>query len=186
MTHTQYITTAIAVSLAVMVAIGLMFYGPGIFTPFNHSETESGALTQDQSTTTPMDIQGNTNQQMGAQAGQTPAHPDRLPTELTMTDIVVGTGATATAGQQVTVNYVGMLPDGTVFDASSKHGQAFTFALGAGQVIKGWDKGVAGMKVGGKRRLIIPPQDGYGAQGAGNIIPPNATLIFDVELIAVK
>ncbi len=123
---------------------------------------------------------------MGAQPGQAAAAPQRLPTELTMTDTVVGTGAEAKAGQQVTVNYVGMLPDGTVFDASSKHGQAFTFALGAGQVIKGWDMGVAGMKVGGKRRLIIPPSYGYGAQGAGNIIPPNATLIFDVELVAVK
>jgi FKBP-type peptidyl-prolyl cis-trans isomerase len=183
MTHTQYITTAIAVSLAVIVAIGLMFYGPGIFTPFNHTEQAADALTQEQSSTTPMDTQLPATG--GAQGGQA-AMPQKLPTELTITDTVVGTGATATAGQQVTVNYVGMLPDGTVFDASSKHGQAFTFALGAGQVIKGWDMGVAGMKVGGKRRLIIPPQYGYGAQGAGNVIPPNATLIFDVELVAVK
>ena len=183
MTHTQYITTAIAVSLAVIVAIGLMFYGPGIFTPFNHAEQAAKGLTQEQSSTTPMDTQLPPRGE--AQKGQTDRQ-QKLPTELTITDTVVGTGATATAGQQVTVNYVGMLPDGTVFDASSKHGQAFTFALGAGQVIKGWDMGVAGMKVGGKRRLIIPPQYGYGAQGAGNIIPPNATLIFDVELVAVK
>jgi FKBP-type peptidyl-prolyl cis-trans isomerase len=186
MTHTQYITTAIAVSLAVIVAIGLMFYGPGIFTPFNHTQSETETLTQEQSSTTPMDTQQPGNPSMGAQPGHASAAPQKLPTELTMTDTVVGTGAEAKAGQQVTVNYVGMLPDGTVFDASSKHGQAFTFALGAGQVIKGWDMGVAGMKVGGKRRLIIPPAYGYGAQGAGNIIPPNATLIFDVELVAVK
>lgn len=189
MTHAQYTTTAIAVSLAVIVALGLLFYGPGIFTPFNSSETSADALTQ-QSSTTPMDLQqtGNIDQPGGTPLGTAPVAPNmqKLPTELTATDTVVGTGAEAKAGQQVTVNYVGMLPDGTVFDASSKHGQAFTFALGAGQVIKGWDLGVVGMKVGGKRRLIVPPSYGYGAQGAGNVIPPNATLIFDVELVAVK
>lgn len=110
----------------------------------------------------------------------------QLPTQLAAQDLVVGTGAEAKAGSQVTVNYVGMLPDGTVFDASAKHGQPFSFTLGAGQVIKGWDLGVAGMKVGGKRQLIIPPQDGYGAQGAGGVIPPNATLFFTVELLDVK
>lgn len=185
MTQTQLTTTAIAVTLAVVVALGLLFYGPGIFTPFQSAPVASDTLLLDQSSTTPMNTEqtGNANPSMGAQA--TPAM-QKLPTELTITDTVVGTGATAAAGQQVTVNYVGMLPDGTVFDASAKHGQAFSFALGAGQVIKGWDMGVAGMKVGGKRRLIIPPSYGYGAQGAGSAIPPNATLIFDVELVAVK
>lgn len=98
----------------------------------------------------------------------------------------MGTGAEAVAGKSVTVHYVGMLPDGKVFDASKNHGQPFTFTLGAGMVIKGWDQGVAGMKVGGKRQLIIPPDMGYGSQGAGNVIPPNATLIFEVELLDVK
>jgi FKBP-type peptidyl-prolyl cis-trans isomerase len=115
-----------------------------------------------------------------------PPIPNPLPTTLTATDEVVGTGVEATAGKQVTVNYVGMLPDGKVFDASAAHGQSFTFTLGAGQVIQGWDAGVVGMKVGGKRRLIIPADMAYGSQGAGDVIPPNATLIFDVELVDVK
>lgn len=190
MTHTQLTTTAIAVTLAVVVALGLMFYGPGIFTPFQPTQAPVDTLTINQASSTPP-MDSNTPANMGAQPnGQSGAHapamPQKLPTELTATDVVVGTGAEAKSGMQVTVNYTGMLPDGTVFDASSKHGQAFTFALGAGQVIKGWDIGVAGMKVGGKRRLIVPPSYGYGAQGAGNVIPPNATLIFDVELLGVK
>lgn len=100
-------------------------------------------------------------------------------------DIVVGTGATAVAGKKVKVHYTGWLTDGRKFDSSVDRGQPFEFALGAGQVIKGWDEGVAGMKVGGKRQLRIPPDLGYGSRGAGGVIPPNATLIFDVELIDV-
>jgi FKBP-type peptidyl-prolyl cis-trans isomerase FkpA len=105
-------------------------------------------------------------------------------------DLVIGTGAQATAGQQVSVHYTGWLqnPDGSAgkkFDSSLDRGQPFDFPLGAGRVIRGWDEGVAGMRVGGKRRLIIPPALGYGARGAGGVIPPNATLIFDVELLGV-
>lgn len=98
-------------------------------------------------------------------------------------DEVVGTGATAVAGDNVTVDYVGMLTDGTVFDASKKRGnEGFTFSLGAGQVIKGWDLGVAGMKVGGKRKLTIPADMAYGNQAVGGVIPANSTLVFEVEL----
>ena len=105
-------------------------------------------------------------------------------TELKIEDEVVGTGVTAVAGDKVTVQYVGSLTNGTVFDASRSHGdQGFTFTLGAGQVIKGWDQGVAGMKVGGKRKLTIPSSLAYGNQAMGNIIPANSTLIFEVELI---
>ena len=106
--------------------------------------------------------------------------------ELKIEDLKVGDGAEAKAGQNVTVHYVGTLTDGTKFDASTDRNEPFTFKLGAGQVIKGWDQGVAGMKVGGKRRLTIPPSMGYGARGAGGVIPPNATLIFEVELLGVK
>ena len=105
-------------------------------------------------------------------------------TELKIEDEVVGTGATAVTGDKVTVQYVGSLTNGTVFDASRSHGdQGFTFTLGAGQVIKGWDQGVAGMKVGGKRKLTIPSSLAYGDRAMGNIIPANSTLIFEVELI---
>jgi len=100
-------------------------------------------------------------------------------------DIVVGSGATAVAGSQVSVHYTGWLTSGEKFDSSLDHGQPFSFPLGGGQVIKGWDEGVAGMKVGGKRQLRIPPELGYGASGAGGAIPPNATLIFDVQLLDV-
>jgi peptidylprolyl isomerase len=109
---------------------------------------------------------------------------------LKYTDTTVGTGTEATPGHQVTVNYTGWLDEngkkGKKFDSSFDHGQPFTFSLGAHQVIRGWDAGVAGMKVGGKRTLTVPPDLGYGARGAVGVIPPNATLIFDVELLKVQ
>jgi FKBP-type peptidyl-prolyl cis-trans isomerase len=101
-------------------------------------------------------------------------------------DVKEGTGAVAKAGNTVEVHYTGWLTDNTKFDSSVDRGKPFSFKLGSGQVIKGWDEGVAGMKVGGQRRLSIPPDLGYGQRGAGRVIPPNATLIFDVELLNVK
>ncbi|MGH9530095.1 MAG: FKBP-type peptidyl-prolyl cis-trans isomerase [Terriglobales bacterium] len=101
-------------------------------------------------------------------------------------DIKVGTGPVAEKGQTVKVHYTGWLTTGKKFDSSVDRGEPFTFNLGQAQVIKGWDEGVAGMKVGGKRQLRIPPDLGYGARGAGGVIPPNATLIFDVELLGVR
>ncbi|MFC1625788.1 FKBP-type peptidyl-prolyl cis-trans isomerase [Patescibacteria group bacterium] len=106
--------------------------------------------------------------------------------EIKIEDLTTGEGAEATAGASVTVNYVGNLEDGTKFDSSYDRNQPFMFTLGAGEVIKGWDQGVAGMKVGGKRKLTIPPELGYGATGAGGVIPPDATLIFEVELLKVE
>ena len=99
-------------------------------------------------------------------------------------EISVGAGAEAARGLHVTVHYTGWLTDGTKFDSSKDRDDPFAFHLGQGQVIKGWDEGVAGMKVGGTRKLTIPPQLGYGARGAGGVIPPNATLVFEVELLA--
>jgi FKBP-type peptidyl-prolyl cis-trans isomerase len=100
-------------------------------------------------------------------------------------DIVVGAGVAAKAGDRVSVHYVGTLADGREFDSSRRRGQPFSFALGKGQVIRGWDIGVEGMQVGGRRKLTIPPHEGYGARGAGGVIPPNATLVFDVELLEI-
>ena len=106
------------------------------------------------------------------------------PSSLTVEDLVVGTGATAAAGDTVTVHYVGTLLNGTKFDSSYDAGRPFTFKIGAGQVIPGWDQGVPGMKVGGKRRLTIPPSLGYGNQAVGPI-PPNSTLRFDIDLLSI-
>ena len=101
-------------------------------------------------------------------------------------DLIEGEGEIAAAGHRVTVHYTGWLTDGTKFDSSLDRNDPFMFSLGAGQVIRGWDEGVEGMRVGGKRKLTIPPQLGYGAYGAGGVIPPNATLVFEVELLGVS
>ena len=116
-----------------------------------------------------------------------------MPSELTKVDVKQGGGAEAVAGKPVIVHYTGWIYDdskpdkkGAKFDSSRDRQTPFGFVLGAGKVIRGWDEGVVGMKVGGQRTLIIPPAMGYGARGAGGVIPPNATLIFDVELLEVK
>jgi FKBP-type peptidyl-prolyl cis-trans isomerase len=129
-----------------------------------------------------------------AAGGQAPAAPTQVEegqytttdSGLRYYDLQAGSGATAQAGQQVRVHYTGWLTDGTKFDSSLDRGEPFEFGLGQGQVIAGWDEGVAGMQVGGRRQLVIPPELGYGAGGAGGVIPPNATLIFEVELLDVQ
>lgn len=108
------------------------------------------------------------------------------PSGLQYIELEEGTGATPQSGQTVTVHYTGTLTDGTKFDSSLDRNRPFSFRIGAGQVIRGWDEGLSTMKVGGKRRLIIPPDLGYGARGAGGVIPPNATLVFDVELLSIS
>jgi len=109
-----------------------------------------------------------------------------MPSGLKYVDLVVGKGKGPEKGKPVTVHYTGWLTNGTKFDSSVDRGQPFQFVLGVGQVIAGWDEGVATMKVGGKRKLTIPPTLGYGGMGAGGVIPPNATLVFDVELLKVE
>jgi FKBP-type peptidyl-prolyl cis-trans isomerase FkpA len=105
---------------------------------------------------------------------------------LQIIEIETGTGEEARTGHEVTVHYTGWLTDGSKFDSSRDRGDPFKFGLGRGQVIRGWDEGVAGMKVGGRRRLVIPPELGYGQRGAGGAIPPGATLLFNVELLGVR
>ena len=104
---------------------------------------------------------------------------------LVIEEMIVGSGDEAQAGQSVSVHYTGWLMDGTKFDSSKDRGDPFDFPLGRGHVIAGWDQGVQGMRIGGKRKLTIPSELGYGARGAGGVIPPNATLVFEVELLAI-
>ena len=117
---------------------------------------------------------------IGCGGSNDPAGPSSLQTE----DLVTGTGAVAVTGDTVTVNYIGRLQNGTVFEDSYALNRTYTFRLGAGQVIRGWDQGIPGMRVGGKRRLTIPPDLAYGSSGNGPI-PPNATIVFDVELMSI-
>ena len=156
--------TGIATALPLLVLI-LFFIFPGLW-PFQSAAPEqAAAIIQTESTAMP------------------------TVNELQITDESVGTGATAVAGNSVTVNYVGALTNGTVFDASASHQETvngFTFNLGAGQVIKGWDQGIVGMKEGGKRTLVIPASLAYGSQAVGDVIPANSILIFEVELLKVQ
>jgi len=183
--------TAVAVTLALVVAVAFLFFGPAVLRPFSNTAPTEATSTDSTLNTQPMTT-GDGAQPQEAQGTQLPNQPQAgqaqapqpLPTTLTVSDVSVGTGEAAKAGDVLTMNYVGALPNGTVFDASAKHGQPFTFTLGAGQVIPGWDQGLVGMKVGGKRRLIIPPSMAYGNRDLGSI-PPNSTLIFEVVLVKI-
>ncbi len=141
------------------------------------SQRSGSASTQSSSTTT-----GAAGTPAPAEAGKM----HKLASGLQYEDLALGSGTLAEPGMTVSVHYTGWLTDGTKFDSSVDRGQPFGFQLGAGQVIRGWDEGVKGMRIGGKRKLTIPPDLGYGARGAGGVIPPNATLVFDVELLDVK
>ena len=118
--------------------------------------------------------------------GATMSDTTNTPSGLKYEDIKKGVGDEATTGKTVSVHYTGWLTNGTKFDSSKDRGKPFDFPLGGGRVIKGWDEGVQGMKVGGVRKLTIPPSLGYGSRGAGGVIPPDATLVFEVELLKVK
>ena len=161
--------------LVVIVIVLLVVGGSGGQPASRESNVATSQTTTDTSNqTTSTQMQNSSNVQMRT-----------LPDGLQIGDEVVGTGTEAVAGDTVTVNYVGTFTDGTKFDASADHGGAFSFQLGGGNVIKGWDEGVAGMKVGGVRKLIVPPSLGYGSQDYGPI-PGNSTLVFEVQLLDVK
>ena len=123
---------------------------------------------------------------VSAKADETKVASVKTPSGLSYVDLIKGTGPSPKSGQKVKVHYTGWLTDGKKFDSSVDRGEPFQFVLGVGQVIKGWDEGVASMKVGGKRKLTIPANLGYGERGAGGVIPPNATLVFEVQLLAVQ
>ena len=164
--------TALAVGLAIVV-VAVVFVFPGL-NPFGTLGKPVHAH-QAIATSSSSNVQTATTTTMTTTDG------------LQITDVVVGSGATAEPGDTITVNYVGTLTNGTVFDASANHGSSgFSFTLGKGQVIKGWDEGIVGMKVGGKRKLVIPAALAYGNQAVGGVIPANSTLVFEVELLNVQ
>lgn len=166
----------------VVLAIGvitLILVVVGVFS-FTKGDSQQNQATQDVN----LESQNSTPAPLATESAT--LNPIAMNNDLVIEDIKVGTGDEAVAGKKVTVNYKGTLTNGTQFDSSYDRGTPFTFNLGAGEVIQGWDNGVKGMKVGGKRKLTIPPQLGYGERGAGNLIPPNATLIFEVELLKVE
>jgi FKBP-type peptidyl-prolyl cis-trans isomerase FkpA len=164
---------AVAAALVVVSLFVFPTWFGSIFFPSNASPVGGTAPTAPIASTTSATAPTTTMQNISTVPG------------LLVYDVSAGTGAPAVSGSQVTVNYVGTLSDGTVFDTSASHGQPFTFTLGAGQVIKGWDEGLLGMKVGGKRELVISPDLGYGDNQVGPI-PPGSTLVFQVELVSVK
>lgn len=174
--------------ILVIIFLVLLVIAGGYFV-FKVTAPKINQVAQDSSTSANMDS-ANANT-LGTEVSPTPepsisANAKNMNDKLIIQDEVVGTGAEAVGGKEVTVNYLGTLTDGTKFDSSLDPGRTpFSFNLGAGEVIQGWDQGVAGMKVGGKRKLTIPPSLGYGAQAQGPI-PANSTLIFEVELLKVE
>jgi FKBP-type peptidyl-prolyl cis-trans isomerase FkpA len=171
-------------AIAMLIAVaGCQEGSSGGSTPAGSAS--SGTSTSATNTTT-------TTSESGMSAGAKTEAPAAASKEVTMPsglkyeDVVVGNGAEATSGKTVSVHYTGWLTDGTKFDSSVDRGQPYQFALGSGAVIRGWDEGVAGMKVGGKRKLTIPPDLAYGAGGRPPVIPGGATLVFDVELVGVN
>jgi len=150
------------------------------------SNSKTSAMPTSDTTQSMTTAKATTGAATSNDAAASAAKEVTMPNGLKYVDMKVGDGQLAETGMTAQVHYTGWLTDGTKFDSSVDRGQPFSFKLGAGQVIRGWDEGVKGMRVGGKRKLTIPPDLGYGAAGAGGVIPPNATLVFDVELLGLQ
>lgn len=182
----------ILISLGIVVACGVLLIVAQLTTGNNSAiageliATQQAVVTQTTSDNLAVDDTKLMAINLGSESEQTPEEDViTTPSGLEYIEIEQGTGATPQKGQTVVVHYTGTLENGTKFDSSRDRNRPFEFKLGVGQVIKGWDEGISTMRVGGRRKLIIPSELGYGARGAGGVIPPNATLIFDVELLRI-
>jgi len=164
----KYLWPGVIIVLVILLGIGAIMLVNMSVGPLSKEHAAPATQTQPSPTSSPS-IENQNNQN-----------------KMTIEDIKRGTGVEAKNGDTVSVQYTGTLLNGTKFDSSYDHGQPFSFTLGQSQVIQGWDQGVLGMKIGGKRKLTIPPSLAYGERGAGNVIPPNATLVFEIELLGVK
>jgi FKBP-type peptidyl-prolyl cis-trans isomerase len=172
-------------ALTVIVLAGCQQSSTESAAPASTGSTTTGAAQGTSGTTSTTNTKTTTTSS-SATSVTTSSQEITMPSGLKYEELKVGDGAVAETGTTVSVHYTGWLTNGTKFDSSLDRGQPFSFRLGTGQVIRGWDEGVKGMRVGGKRKLTIPPDLGYGEAGAGGVIPPNATLLFEVELLGVR
>lgn len=170
----------------ILISVGVMLVCVLVLLFAQFSGQQNSAIADELTQAPPISATVTDNNNLIANNTMSETEAETTPSGLKYIELKEGTGATPKKGQTVVVHYTGTLSDGTKFDSSRDRKQPFEFKLGQGQVIKGWDEGLSTMKVGGRRQLIIPPDLGYGARGAGGVIPPNATLTFDVELLKIE